>query len=379
MLWWEAALTAVAVGVALLSLLTLRMQHNLRDHERLFAVVSGSLALSLMSPFVVDTQPWLVWMVAIGGSVTCNGFWLVSRTLFRGDRGVRRVHLLLAASVAILIAIHRGTALQANAEPSMATVSIDALLTLSSTSLLALSFVEPLRGWSAQWTQTERSLRIGFMILYGSSVLSTTLLGELAHAFPTLVPLRTSAVALCAMLMIAFMHHAFRLRRLSPAPLLAADRAHSAPRAPVPAAGDATLIAELQRHLSVLKVYREPELKVAQLAERLGTVEHRLSKLITQHTGERNFNQLLNRHRVAHACALLAAPEGCGTILQVSSESGFASLGPFNRAFKSMMGCTPTAYRARCLAEGRHHQADTIGYPLSSNSAAATRELFPQT
>ena len=62
MLWWEAALTAVAVGVALLSLLTLRMQHNLRDHERLFAVVSGSLALSLMSPFVVDTQPWLVWM-----------------------------------------------------------------------------------------------------------------------------------------------------------------------------------------------------------------------------------------------------------------------------------------------------------------------------
>ena len=34
------------------------------------------------------------------------------------------------------------------------------------------------------------------------------------------------------------------------------------------------------------------------------------------------------------------------TILDISGDAGFASLGPFNRAFKAATGCTPTAYRA---------------------------------
>ena len=38
--------------------------------------------------------------------------------------------------------------------------------------LLALSFVEPLRGWSTKWTPAERRLRLSFMAVYGSSVLS---------------------------------------------------------------------------------------------------------------------------------------------------------------------------------------------------------------
>ena len=89
-------------------------------------------------------------------------------------------------------------------------------------------------------------------------------------------------------------------------------------------------------------------LKVADLARRLGVPEHRLSRLITQGLGERNFNQLVNRHRIAHACRRLADPRDAASILDISLDSGFASLGPFNRAFKAAMGVTPSGYRAAC-------------------------------
>ena len=43
--------------------------------------------VSLMSPWMDGAPTWMRWAVAIGGSATCNGFWLVSRALFRGEGG----------------------------------------------------------------------------------------------------------------------------------------------------------------------------------------------------------------------------------------------------------------------------------------------------
>lgn len=346
---WPGMMTALAVTIALLSLLALIRQRTKRNSEVLFAVVSGSLALSLMSPWMGNAPEWMKWAIAVGGSATCNGFWLVSRALFRGEQGVRFQHVLLAAGVAILIAIHRGTAMQGDVSPSVLTVAIDALLVLTSTSLLALSFIEPLLGWSSKWPQGERRLRLLFMAVYGGSVLSTSLLGELAHAFPAMAPWRAGAVALCASVMIVFTHLAFRHRRQNPAPSDSSERRDSARQVAAPCEGDAQLAAQLCHHLEVLQVYREPELRVAELAARLEVPEYRLSKFIARQQGKKNFNQLLNQYRIAHACKLLAMPSGAESILRVSSESGFASLGPFNRAFKSIMGCTPSEYRAASL------------------------------
>lgn len=375
MQWWVTTLTAIAVSIAILSLLALVRQRDKRDLEVLFAVVSGSLALSLMSPWMGDAPEWMKWAVAIGGSATCNGFWLVSRALFRGDHGVRLRHVSLAAGVALLIAIHRGTAMHAAASPSVWTVAIDAMLTLTSTSLLALSFLEPMRGWSTQLTQAERRLRLTFMAVYGGCVLSTTLLGELAHAFPTLAPWSKGAIAFCASVMIAFTHLALRHRRRVPVSSNDSERRTQVRPVSAPSEEDAQLVARLQHQLEVLQVYREPDLRVAALAARLGTVEHRLSKLITQHLGEKNFNRLLNRHRIAHACRLLAMPAGCENVLQVSGESGFASLGPFNRAFKSIMGCTPSAYRAATARE----RPGSDRHGLRSNQLNGPLEMVPDT
>lgn len=350
---WTAAMNAAAVAIAVLSLVRLLMQRDKSDAELLFAVVCGSLALSLMQLWMGGAPEWMKWAVAIGGSATCNGFWLVSRALFRGEGGVRLPHILFAAGVALLIAIHRGDVLEGGISPPVLTVVIDALLTLTSTSLLALSFVEPLRGWSRQWMPAERRMRLAFVALYGATVLSTTLLGALADAFPELQPWHRAAVAICASAMLIFTDRALRYRRRAPLRAINRDRRVSGRESAGPDEEDTRLEAALRHQLEVVQAYREPELRVTELAARVGTVEHRLSRLITQRLGEKNFNQMLNRYRVAHACRLLAIRDGFGTVLDVSFESGFASLGPFNRAFKSLMGCTPTAYRTACLAGNR--------------------------
>lgn len=361
---WATTMTAVAVAFSVLSMLDLLRQRAKRDHEVLFTVVSGSLALTLMSPWMGNAPEWMKWMVAIGGSATCNGFWLVSRALFRSERGVRLQQVLIAVGVALLIAIHRGTAMHAGVSASILTVALDALLALTSASLLTLTFLEPLRGWSTQWSRGERRLRLTFMAVYGSCVLSTTLLGELAHAFPGLAPWRTVAIAFSASVMIVFTHLAFRYRRRVQAPSSDCVRRSSVNQISAPNADDVRLMALLRHHLEVLQVYREPNLKVAELASQLGTTEHRLSKLISQQLGAKNFNQLLNRHRVSHACELLAVQSGFENVLHVSGESGFASLGPFNRAFKSLVGCTPTAYRTRCIEGSPQVVPDSAGLQL---------------
>lgn len=342
---WQAGTTGVAVAVAVVSLLALLWQRPKRDIDVIFAVVSGSMALSLMSPWMDGAPTWMRWAVAIGGSATCNGFWLVSRALFRGEGGVGRVHVLVAAGVALLIAGYRGATLGAHGAVSPWASGLDSLLTLASSTLLVLTFLEALRGGFASLPQSERRLRVAFLLLFAGCVLTTTLMGALAGTWPWLASVRGGVIPVCAMAMILFTHAALWQRRRLP--MATVDLAPETRATPGPLSDeDARLARALQRQLDTLQVYREPELKVADLAHRLGIAEYRLSRLLTQGLGEKNFNQMVNRHRIAYACARLADADDEATILDISGDAGFASLGPFNRAFKTAMACTPTAYRA---------------------------------
>ncbi len=346
----QAVATGIAIAVALASLLALLVQRSKRDVEVIFAVVSGSMALSLLWPWLGHAPAWILWLVAIGGSVTCNGFWLLSRSLFRGEGGVGKVHVLVAGTVAGLIAAYRGSASGMGGEASPLVFGLDGLLTLASSTLLALTFLEALRGGWSSLPRTERRLRLAFMLLFASSVLTTMLFGAMAPALPWLAELRGVAIPLCATVMILFTHGMLWHRRRVPYP--AVGFPSPSPQAKnLPGAEEARLAKALQQQLEVLHVYREPELKVADLARRLGVAEYKLSRLISTRLGERNFNQLLNRHRIAHACKRLADTSDDASILDVSGDAGFASLGPFNRAFKAAIGSTPTAYRAGCRAQ----------------------------
>ena len=97
-------------------------------------------------------------------------------------------------------------------------------------------------------------------------------------------------------------------------------------------------------------LYRRTGLTITALAAELGYPEHQLRRLINKHLGFRNFSFFLNSFRIEEATERLQNPEHARTpVLTIALDLGFASLGPFNRAFKEMTGVTPTAYREQAV------------------------------
>ena len=92
--------------------------------------------------------------------------------------------------------------------------------------------------------------------------------------------------------------------------------------------------------------YTTPGLGIRQLARILAVPEHRLRQLINQGLGYRNFSTFLNSYRIDLACRQLADPAlDHVPILTIALDAGYGSIGPFNRAFKSITGKTPSEYR----------------------------------
>jgi AraC-like DNA-binding protein len=109
---------------------------------------------------------------------------------------------------------------------------------------------------------------------------------------------------------------------------------------------EAQLMAALERLMAEDRAHRESGLTIGGLAARLGVAEHALRRLINRRLGWRNFNAYLNSWRIAEARdALLDRAQAEVPISTIALDAGFQSLGPFNRAFKSAEGVTPTEFR----------------------------------
>ena len=100
-------------------------------------------------------------------------------------------------------------------------------------------------------------------------------------------------------------------------------------------------------------VYREEGLSIASLASRVGVPEHQLRRLINQDLGFKNFSTFLNARRIEDAKAALTDPANARKqVLQIALDLGYGSIAPFNRAFKSATGVTPTQYRRENTPQG---------------------------
>ena len=114
-----------------------------------------------------------------------------------------------------------------------------------------------------------------------------------------------------------------------------------------PIAAEEQLFAALERAMREERLYRQEGLAIAGLARHLGTQEHRLRRAINRGLGYRNFNEYLHRYRLEEVAARLKRAEDAHLpILTLALEAGYASIGPFNRAFKARYGVTPSSYRA---------------------------------
>lgn len=109
---------------------------------------------------------------------------------------------------------------------------------------------------------------------------------------------------------------------------------------------DKVLLDKLKAAMDDDKIYIEPGLTIRTLSEKLGAPEHHLRRLINSGLGYRNFSTFLNHYRIEAIKAAFAEPKNSRIpVLTIALDHGYNSLAPFNRAFRSLEGMTPSAYR----------------------------------
>lgn len=126
----------------------------------------------------------------------------------------------------------------------------------------------------------------------------------------------------------------------------------SAPNPPQGHSENSILIKRINAEMQA-GVWQLEGLTVGALAQRVKAPEYQVRRAINQVLGHRNFASFINSARIEAAKAKLSDPEGTDqTILEIAFDVGFASLGPFNRAFREITGQSPTDFR-RSVFEGQ--------------------------
>nr|WP_255572994.1 AraC family transcriptional regulator [Hanstruepera marina] len=92
------------------------------------------------------------------------------------------------------------------------------------------------------------------------------------------------------------------------------------------------------------KLYRDSDLKISTVAEKLDVSMHELSAAINYHN-EDNFFDYINKFRIEELkMTLLDKKNKNLTLFAIASESGFKSNSSFYRVFKKYVACTPKQY-----------------------------------
>jgi AraC-like DNA-binding protein len=340
----EAALRGGAVVLLLLRIVMLAQ--NARSDQ-----VSRYAALFLLgvAAYVVESAPGFGavdtgWRLPIH-IVSCGtpaAFWITTGAFFVDDFRARWYHALGWLALAAI----------AVTEMWIRAISIFAVHSALSLLFVVLAIWHVLAGRAADLVERRRRLRVVFAI---ATALYTALIVASDWLWPDGMSAASLSLANAAGLMVLiFLSALFGLLPSTEEPLVpAAARAGSTqspnndrPTAPSSAGPDAALIAALRRLIDHDKVYREPDLSIASLAQKLDIAEYRLRRLINEQLGHRNFSAFINGYRLAEAETALGDPAQSGVpILTIALDAGFGSIGPFNRAFKAHTGQTPTEYR----------------------------------
>lgn len=109
---------------------------------------------------------------------------------------------------------------------------------------------------------------------------------------------------------------------------------------------------ELKRRLDLLlnkeKIFVIPDLTLQELSSKMQVRSAALSGFFNSSLG-RNFNEVINEHRVEEVKRLMRDPntDPKATLMELAYRSGFNSKATFNRIFKEMTGMTPRAFKTQ--------------------------------
>ena len=276
-------------------------------------------------------------LFSLVGVGACGWAWLLTRALF--DPAPRDVWW--PRIVATLIAVAGALTVLAPAEGGLHRFAGN-VYGLSGSAALVLTFIEPFQARRGDLTASEKRFRLAFLALYAVLVV-VAVLGLRASSPVPAEAWRTDLIRIaCAVVGLVGASAAvwYRLRH----PLVQADAARSARRTPTDE--DRRLAERLLGLLRDEAIDARPDLRIGDVAARLGQPEYKVSQCISTVLGFPNFNRLINHHRIERAKRLLADPDQGLPILEVAFECGFGSVGPFNRAFRELVGATPRDFRA---------------------------------
>lgn len=107
------------------------------------------------------------------------------------------------------------------------------------------------------------------------------------------------------------------------------------------------LYEKMEHLLKYEQIFKVPDLRLSDLASKLGTNRTYASQLINNKTNS-NFCDYINTHRITYAKSLLSSPkENQLTITDIAFLSGFSSQSTFYRVFMKMEGISADRYRMK--------------------------------
>lgn len=321
----------------------------------LFAMFCGSIALMTVKQLSGEAIGDYKYLIGMAACATCNGYWLLSRSLFRDEQSIALHHILLAAVIALLIMLNQGLQFASSnhivpfSNVSLFPHALNELTALLSSCIIVLSFWEGCRGF-LKGNKVEKMQRGLFLTTFAVAVSTSKISqGVLVDDKPLL-----QIVMSCIVLLVLINTQLLLLWRAKSMKNIAeiisdpkSDRELSLSKPRESRSSDElALTNKVQRLIVDKQMFLQANLKIADVARELKVPEYRVSNALRNQVQAKNFNQYINGLRVEYAKQLLLDPNTQQwSVLVIGLESGFASVGPFSRAFKSMTGFTPNQYR----------------------------------
>ncbi len=313
------------------------------------------LALCILSAtltrYATDSSGLTYHLLVVLGSGGCAWFWLLSRSLFRDSQALKSNAALLVPAIIVIEAIEAlmpAAGLNGTANEFYRVFSNVA----SFVCIAAIVFVwnEALTGFSKIRSKPERRFRVIFLSIFSIPVAVAVLWVMGAEAETFAAEWKNTLMTLCALIGLFGSRLAVEYR-LSTLPTKSPASKHDASE--LNHAEDTNRLADLVlQAINNDTLLTQPNLKVSDLADHIGEQEYKVTRCITNHLQYRNFNHLVNQHRIERAIGLLKDPNRSHlNVATIAYDCGFNSLGPFNRAFKQHTSMTPREYRQELVFE----------------------------
>lgn len=280
------------------------------------------------------------WILLFGSALVPGSFWLFARTWFDDETQIDLPSWIIVLLPPLLFATAHGLF----ARGTLIFLTAGLMMRIISFGVAIAGLWAAWRGRADDLIEARRCLRAQLIWSVGIFVIFTNAAEIFINNDHAPEMLRTIIEIGIALLTGTLCGAMFGIRQTE---LFAIAPAKPALEARLDEPWMTALATRLQTHMTAERAYRDETLTIAALAAQIGEQEYRLRRLINGQLGHRNFAAFLNGYRLAEVKAALTDPSQKDVpILTIALDAGFGSLGPFNRAFREVEGCTPSGYRA---------------------------------